>query len=110
MKKRIVLFTVIILTISTFSFSQNTVKKYQYVVVTIEAGTSGKWKQTEADFGTDYPVAVDKKEEMIAKIRTFHDGVDVLNYLGSMGWEYTDRQILFSNTFYVYTFKKSIEK
>lgn len=110
MKKRILLLTLMVLSTLTFGFSQDTGKKYQYVVVTIEAASTGKWKETAVDFGTDYPVVIDKKDEIITKIKTFHDGVDVLNYLGSMGWEYIDRQILFSNTFYVYTFRKSVEK
>ena len=110
MKRSIIILTIVLLSVSSFCFSQNTEKKYQYVVVTIEAVQSGKWKETTVDFGTDYLIDVDKKDEIIKKLKTFHDGVDVLNYLGSMGWEYIDRQILFSNTFYVYTFRKSSDK
>lgn len=108
MKKNLLLGFISMLFLSSSAFGQTGApKSYTYAEVTIHIGGYNKYKSTEISFGTDYPVTVDKKEEISAKVLNLKNGPDVKNYMGDQGWEFIDQQsMLFNDMLVIYTFRK----
>ena len=104
-------YLIAIFTVLNFSdsFAQtNANTKFAYAEVTVHIGAFNKFKSTSISFGTDYPVQVEKKEEITAKVNTFNNGADIKNYMNDQGWEYVDQQnMLFNDMVVIYTFRKA---
>lgn len=109
MKKKLFLLTIITIFISVMTFAQAPLSgKYNYAEVTIRLGGFNKHKGTSINFGTDYSFPVEKKEEIVTKVNSFKEAVDIKNYLSEKGWEYVDvHSMLFAEMVVVYIFRKT---
>ena|ERR1035437_9822269 len=128
--KKLQLFSFCLLVISTFLISfdtygqSRTPDKYYYAEVRMAVNTSAVTEgeiTVSVDFGKNYPSIEPAKLQLLAtKIKTFKNGVDILNCMGDEGWEYIDKQvqhesmnissktiIAYSHNIYIsYTFRK----
>lgn len=109
--KKLQLFSLYLLVISTFLISSDTygqtrtpVKYYYYAEVRITANTSTITEgelTVFVDFGKDYYTSSmqPKALQMLAtKIKTFKNGVDIQNCMSDEGWEYVDKQVQHEST------------
>ncbi|OFY51336.1 MAG: hypothetical protein A2W85_03680 [Bacteroidetes bacterium GWF2_41_31] len=106
--------TTVLICSSTFGQSQ-TQNKFYYAEAVMASTSDGIG--CNIDFGKDYVIPVEKKDEIIKKIREFKNGVDIVNYLSDLGWEYVDKQVVFEvvprinyqavqSRYWIYTFRK----
>ena len=66
----------------------NSTGKYYYAEVIFEqSNMNSKIKSSNINFGTDYSIQVEKKDEIISKVSSLKSVVDVKNYLSDIGWE-----------------------
>lgn len=114
--KNILIIAVIVTFLSSFnSFGQTeSTIKYYYAQVFITETSQGK--NARINFGEDYPIIVDQKDEITKKVSSFKNVIDIMNYLSDQDWEYVENDFEIrvmndnvresSSVFSYYTFKK----
>ena len=69
MKVKLFLLVIITSSLSSTAIAQaNASGKYYYSEVQVNIGGFNKYKSISISFGTDYPVEVEKKDEIISKV------------------------------------------
>lgn len=93
MKKIFLLITIVSICMisKTFGQSELTDKYYYAEVLLSEQPSTGI--TIIPNFGKDYPSLDEKKEEIIIKVKEFTNGVDIMNYMSDLGWEYVGKQV-----------------
>lgn len=115
MKKLLFLLVITTVLIPSNIFGQsNSTDKYIYSEALLVSSSNGI--QSSISFGQDGIIQVEKKDEIIKKIKEFKDGVDIMNYLSNLDWEYVDKQVQFqiinngrnitTTIYWFYTFRK----
>lgn len=121
MKNKLFLFILLSMLCLNLGFSQtkdstdktnaavdSTKRTYVFCEAMVRYNIYGKYMKTECDFGTYYNVVDAKREESENKVRSFKNGVDIMNFLSEDGWEYlqTTSNFVGNTQFVVYTFRK----
>lgn len=109
------LFVITTLIISQNIFAQSSsTDKYIYAEALLVSSSDGI--KSSISFGQDGMIQIEKKDEILKKITEFKDGVDIMNYMSNLDWEYVDKQIQFqiindgrtitTTIYWFYTFRK----
>ncbi len=92
--------------------AQNKLEMYCKVNV---AGKKNGTEKIVIDYGKDQIFSDTSMATKLGKVNTFHNSIDALNYMSSLGWEYITttspvRYVSYAPLYtYVYLFKKTSE-
>lgn len=105
---------IFMLTLNSFGQEEKT-REYCYAQVFITETSQGK--SVIMNFGEEYPIQVEQKDEISKKVSSYKNIVDIMNYLSDQGWEFVEHDFEIrvmsdnvrssSHVFSYYTFRKA---